>query len=202
MKKLVLAVAIVSLGAVAIIATAIAKNGNGGGHAFHAKLTGYEEIIPGATPDAEGGAISTTGRGRFKARVRQDPLRIDYRLRYEALEGTDTQQAHIHFGQRSTLGGVSAFLCDSNPANDATIPDCPNTNGDISGTIDANEVIGPTGQGIEAGNITELIRAMRHGATYVNVHTNKWPSGEIRGQINGRHHDDGFNHKGKGKGDD
>jgi hypothetical protein len=28
-----------------------------------------------------------------------------------------------------------------------------------------------------------LLRAMRNGATYVNVHSETWPSGEIRGNI-------------------
>jgi CHRD domain len=195
MKKLALAVAIVSLGAVALIATAIAKNGNGGGRSFSAQLTGYEEIIPGATPSAEGGAISTTGHGNFSARLRQDPLRIEYRLRYADLEGATTTGAHIHLGQRHTIGGVSAFLCGGGDK-----PACDPDTDTIEGTIDAADVIGPAGQGIAAGELAELIRAMRHGATYVNVHTNLYPSGEIRGQIDhGRHHGRG---KGKGRGND
>jgi CHRD domain len=151
-------------------------------------LTGYEEIIPAALPKDEGGAVSTTGRGSFRARVEREgsSFEIEYRLRYEALEGADTLQAHIHFGQRHTLGGISAFLCDSTLNNG--IPDCTNTNGDITGTIEAADVIGPAGQGIEPQAITELIRAMQNGATYVNVHTDKWPSGEIRGQIGHGHH--------------
>jgi CHRD domain len=216
MKKLALAVAIVSLGAVALIATAIAKNGSGGGgnggHSFHAKLTGYEEIVFGAAPSNEGGAVSTTGHGRFSARIRNDPLRIDYRLRYEDLQGDDTLFAHIHFGQRSTIGGIVAFLCDSDASNNATLPDCTNTNGDISGTIFADEVTGSAAfQGIAAGELTELIRAMRKGAAYVNVHTapgpppagDGWPTGEIRGQIDHGFHFGFFRGKGKGKrGDD
>jgi hypothetical protein len=31
----------------------------------------------------------------------------------------------------------------------------------------------------------ELIKAIRAGATYVNVHSTTWPGGEIRSQING-----------------
>jgi hypothetical protein len=38
-------------------------------------------------------------------------------------------------------------------------------------------------QGIEAGNFAELVAAMRAGHTYANVHTQKWPTGEIRAQI-------------------
>jgi CHRD domain len=195
MKKLALAVAIVSLGAVALIATAIAKNGNGGGRSFSAKLSGYEEIIPaslsGTTFTGEAGAVSTVGRGSFSARVRDNPLRIEYRLRYENLEGATTTQAHIHFGQKHTVGGVSAFLCGGGDK-----PACDPDTDTIDGTIDAADVIGPAGQGIAATELPELIRAMRHGATYVNVHTSTWPTGEIRGQIDhGRHH-------GRGKGKD
>jgi CHRD domain-containing protein len=206
MKKLALAVAIVSLGAVALIATAIAKNGNGGGRSFSAKLSGYEEIIPAsfsAGPPAsftgEAGAVSTVGRGSFSARLRDDPLRIEYRLRYQNLEGATTTQAHIHFGQKHTVGGVSAFLCGgSPPASDK--PACDPDSDTIEGTIDAADVIGPAGQGIAATELPELIRAMRNGATYANVHTNLYPGGEIRGQIDhGRHHGRG---NGKGRDED
>ena len=44
-------------------------------------------------------------------------------------------------------------------------------------------MIGPAGQGVEAGSFAELVRAIRAGYTYVNVHTTRWPGGEIRGQI-------------------
>jgi opacity protein-like surface antigen len=189
MKKLLLAVAILSLVAAALIATAIAKNGNGGGRSFSATLSGYEEIIAGPP---EGGAVSTVGSGTFTAKVRNDPLRIEYRLRYEDLEGATTSQAHIHFGQRHTNGGISAFLCGGGDK-----PPCTPDSGDISGTIDAADVIGPAGQGIAPGELAELIRAMRNGVTYANVHTDLYPGGEIRGQIDrGRHHGRG---KGKGK---
>jgi CHRD domain-containing protein len=193
MRKLALAVAIVSLGAVALIATAIAKNGNGGGRDFSAKLVGYNEVP----------SNSTTGHGRFRARVLGNPDRIEYTLKYEDLEGpvtpvtnTASGQAHIHFGQWFANGGISAFLCGGGDK-----PVCPaGPDGEVSGTIDAADVIGPAGQGIAAGEFSELIRAMRRGLTYANVHTTKFPNGEIRGQLDrGRHHGWG---KGKGKDDD
>lgn len=190
MKKLALAVAIVSLGAVALIATAIAKNGGGdGGRSFSATLTGYEEVL----------AVSTRGHGTFRARLKS-ATELEYRLTYRNLEGALTPgtgasgQAHIHFGQPSTNGGVSAFLCGGGDK-----PACPTTNpGTVNGVIDPADVVGPAGQGIAAGEFAELIRAMRNGATYANVHTTLWPGGEIRGQIgHDRHHG-----RGKGKGRD
>ena len=39
-------------------------------------------------------------------------------------------------------------------------------------------------QGIEAGNFEELAAALRAGHAYANVHSSKWPGGEIRAQIN------------------
>jgi len=53
----------------------------------------------------------------------------------------------------------------------------------VEGTITAANVIGPTGQGIAAGEFAELVRAIRGGVTYANVHSTKFPTGEIREQI-------------------
>ena len=54
-------------------------------------------------------------------------------------------------------------------------------------------MIGPTAQGIAAGEFAELVDAIRHGVTYVNVHSTKYPGGEIRAQLeedDDRGHDD------------
>ena len=189
MRKLALAVAIVTLGAVALITTAIATNGSGGSaRSFHASLDGYQE-----TPQS----ISTTGRGSFSARLKS-ATELQFRFTYRNLEGalgpppagTAVGQAHIHFGQRRTSGGISVLLCGG------TKPACPTTNpATVEGTITPADVVGPAGQGIAAGEFTELIRAMRNRATYVNIHTVPWPAGEIRGQITSGGHFKG--HRGK-----
>ena len=44
-------------------------------------------------------------------------------------------------------------------------------------------MIGPTGQGITAGQFDELLRAIRNNTTYVNVHSSLYPGGEIRAQL-------------------
>jgi hypothetical protein len=143
---------------------ALAKNDRGG--KARATLTGYEE-----TP-----SVSTVAKGRFRAEIDGDS--IDYRLSYTGIEGGTALFAHIHFGQRHTAGGVSAFLCGGGDK-----PACPTPGGTVEGTIDAADVIGPAGQGILAGQLNELVRAIRAGATYVNVHSTTFPAGEIRGQV-------------------
>ena len=57
----------------------------------------------------------------------------------------------------------------------------------------------PTPQGIEPGAFAELVAAIRAGHTYVNVHSTKWPGGEIRAQIRAKGHDD--DDQGEGHGD-
>ena len=81
---------------------------------------------------------------------------------------------------RYIAGGVSYFLCGG-----STKPDpCPNVEGTVEGDITAADVIGPNGQGIEPASFPEILRAMRAGVAYANIHTTRWPGGEIRGQIN------------------
>jgi hypothetical protein len=135
---------------------------------FKATLDGYHE-----TP-----AISTTGTGTFTAKLSHDGSTLEYELTYSGLE-TNTLFAHIHLGQPSVAGGVSAFLCGGGGK-----PACPNTEGTVTGTVSAADVIGPIPQGISAGEFDELLKAMRSGVTYANVHTVSHPGGEIRGDIN------------------
>ena len=47
------------------------------------------------------------------------------------------------------------------------------------GTIRATDLVGP----LEGMTLEDLLEAMDSGETYVNVHTDLNPGGEIRGQI-------------------
>ena len=130
--------------------------------------------------------VSTTARGAFVADIQSDSIR--YELRYNALQG-EVRQAHIHLGQRDVNGGVSVFLCQTatNPDPTGLAPTCPPPPARVSGTLTAANVIGPASQGIAAGEFAELLRAIRAGKAYVNVHSDTFPGGEVRGQVGHGH---------------
>jgi CHRD domain len=135
------------------------------------------------TSFAEVPTLSTTGTGSFAATVNRTTNRIRYTLRFSKMSARVTQ-AHIHLGRPAIAGGISAWLCQSAAApGPAGTPDCPARRGTVQGVITRADVIGPTTQGMAVGAFNALVRAVRNNATYVNVHTRAFPSGEIRGMI-------------------
>lgn len=162
---------------------------------IEAELSGYNEVhfIAGnaaatpPVPPALRGAVSTTGNGKFEARIDDRNDMIHYTLRYDDLQGTVTQ-AHIHFGQTHTVGGIVVWLCQTTgtpaPGNvSAATPFCPAPGTPVSGTIQPAQVLEAVGQGLAAGEFEELVAAIRAGRAYANVHSTLFPPGEIRGQI-------------------
>jgi hypothetical protein len=162
----------------AISAVALAQ----GFAAIKETLTGYEEVP----------SVSTSAGAEFRAQISKDNS-IDWELSYSALEGT-VSQSHIHVGQSGVNGGISVFLCTNLGNGPAGIQGCPPGPATISGTILAADVSpnipatqGARTQGINTGEIEELIAAMRAGATYVNIHSSLWAGGEVRSQIHNGH---------------
>jgi hypothetical protein len=128
-------------------------------------------------------AISSPGEGQFSARINGSGTSLSYQLSYRNLLGTVTQ-SHIHIAQRGVNGGIMIFLCSNLGNGPAGTQACPASPGSISGTIEADDVVAAAAaQGIAAGELGEAIRAMRNGVTYVNVHSDLFPGGEIRGQL-------------------
>jgi CHRD domain len=159
-----------------------------GAEALHTELEGIQEPP----------SISTGAAGEFRARISHDDTRIDWMLTYSDLEGA-VQQAHIHLGQRGVNGGITVFLCTNLGNGPAGTQACPTPPATITGTIMAVDVSPPISataaaraQGLDTGEFDELLRAIRAGVTYANVHSAKFPGGEIRGQLKGssRHDDD------------
>lgn len=163
---------------VVLVGASAATAGSGDDDDTRTKLKGYAEVP----------AISTTGSGRFKAEIEDDT--ITYELKYRDLTAP-VLQSHIHFGQFSVNGGISVFLCSNLGNGPAGTPTCPGPfEGKVTGVLTAEDVIGPTGQGITAGELEELLDAIDAGVAYVNVHSELFPTGEIRGQLDEDDDDD------------
>jgi len=131
-----------------------------------ASLSGANEVPP----------INTTGTGNLEMTIQ--PGMITFSLDFSDLSSTLTV-AHLHFAPRSVAGGVMIFLCGGGGQ-----PACPAaTEGTITGTITAENVTGPTTQGIDVGDLNSALEAVRDGLSYVNMHTTNFAGGEIRGQL-------------------
>jgi len=151
------------------------------------ELTGYQE-----TPLT----INSPGSGEFTATIQNNGTAITYTLTYRDLSSPVTQ-AHIHFGRPAISGMIVLFLCNTSgnpPATVPTPPPCPPAPATVTGTLTAADVIARPAQGIDPGaaGLAEMLKAIRAGAAYANVHTIVYPSGEIRGRLQ-THEPDGDN---------
>lgn len=168
----VCALLIVSLAAMGVPAVAAADS------VVVTHLAGYQE-----TPQT----INSGGSATLVLRISDDGKSIAYELSYGGLSSTVTQ-SHIHFGSPATSGGVALFLCTNLGNAPATVPTpqaCPAQPATITGTLTAADVIALAGQGLDSGaaGFAEILKAIRAGAAYANVHTAQHPGGEIRGRI-------------------
>ena len=125
---------------------------------FNAKLSGQDEVPP----------VQTTASGKAWFKSIQD--NVWFKLNVTDMQGVT--KAHIHAGKVGENGPVVVTLYKS---------DTPQSiNGKLSyGNITSNLLEGP----MKGKQISDLVTAMSNGSTYVNVHTEKHPNGEIRGQI-------------------
>jgi hypothetical protein len=143
-------------------------------------------------PTEEVPALSSpAASGWFKATIDVDNQTISYELSYDGLQAP-ALQSHIHIGQRRVNGGISVFLCGNPPTvPPAPVPQppaCPAAPATVTGVLTAANIIGPTAQGIDptSGTVNEfdeLVDMLRQEVAYVNVHSSRFPGGEIRGQV-------------------
>lgn len=164
MKRLVIlgAVAVLTLGAIGTVA---ADDDHNKSRDVKAVLSGYNEVP----------SISTAGTGKLRLKIDGSNTTATYTLTFSGLEGAVTG-AHLHLGKPGVAGGVIINLCPTTCVSP------------VSSTFNATNVV-PTvspAQGIAGpADWAEVLKAIRAGAVYANVHTTAFPAGEIRGQLSG-----------------
>lgn len=154
-KRSYLVAALIAL--LALVSVGTAENTKN----FVAPLSGGEEVPP----------RDTQARGVAVFHVVNDGTEIFYKLNVANLDNVGA--AHIHLGAEGVNGPVVAFLF-AGPEIQGTF------NGTLAeGTITAADLLGS----LAGMPLSALIDAMEEGTTYVNTHTEQFPGGEIRGQI-------------------
>jgi hypothetical protein len=139
---------------------------------FFAKLTGDQEVAAG----------HPTAKGRFRIKFDKDFTEGRFHLRVDDLDGVT--RAHLHCNIAGLNGDIFVHLIGDMPLFGAG-PDRTPQNVDgkwLSHTSLTNESFSNTGT--ECGDtLAELAAAAEAGKVYVNVHTNDFPAGAIRGQL-------------------
>jgi hypothetical protein len=139
---------------------------------FTASLDGFQEVP----------AILSDGKGTLELSLDRLAKTISFELTYSGLSAPVTQ-AHIHFGRVHTPGGVMVFFCSNLTTAPPGTQNCPASGGTVTGIFSAGNVVGPAAQNVTAGDFDALTDALFSNSAYANIHTTKFPAGEIRGQI-------------------
>jgi hypothetical protein len=130
------------------------------GEEYSTVLSGSEEVPP-TESNATGIAEITT--------LEENSTGVVY-YTVNASNIADVTAGHIHLGKQGENGPVAATLFKY---------DFPRNEVAASGYITADKLEGP----MSGQQISDLITAITNGETYANIHTEKHPNGEIRGQI-------------------
>lgn len=130
---------------------------------FDARLTGTSEVPPVQT--------IASGFADLDVEVEDGQRVVDYELSVSNISAVT--QAHIHQGNSSENGPIIV------PLFNASTPTGPVTGQISEGQITPANLVGPL-QGMQ---LDDLLSLMQNGSAYVNVHTEQYPQGEIRGTV-------------------
>ncbi|MEX2461920.1 MAG: CHRD domain-containing protein [Paenibacillaceae bacterium] len=128
---------------------------------FRAFLSGRNEVP----------AVRTIATGNAVFQLSANGTQLRFRLVVNNI--SRVTQAHIHLGRRGQNGPVVAFLFGPTKFGISV------RRGVVRGVLNNRDLVGP----LKGKTLLDLIREIKRGNTYVNVHTVQHPDGEIRGQI-------------------
>ena len=160
MKKILILALVVAL-TLASVSVALADSGRN----FVAHLSGGSEVP----------ANDSLGQGQAIFRLSADGAELQYKLIAANIQ--NILQAHIHLAPASSNGPVVAWLYPGGPPAQL-IPG--RFSGVLAeGTITSASLVGP----LSGYTLADLLAELEAGNAYVNLHTQQFPPGEIRGQI-------------------
>ena len=133
------------------------------GQTFSTSLSGKDEVPPTES--------NSTGTAKFQ--VDENSSQVSYWVNVTGIKKIN--QAHIHNGTEGQNGDIVVTLTKNKSAKGNDGP--PNIG--FSGNITKDDLQGP----LKNKELTDLVSLMSEGNAYVNVHTDKYPDGAIRGQI-------------------
>jgi hypothetical protein len=121
-----------------------------------------------------GSANKSNSTGTAKFLVNENNSQISYWINVTGIKKIN--QAHVHNGTTGQDGDiVVSLLSNSKSAKGNATPPKIGFNGNIT----KGDLRGP----MQGKDISDLITLMGNGSAYVNIHTDKYPKGAIRGQI-------------------
>jgi hypothetical protein len=133
------------------------------GQTFSATLSGENEVPPTES--------NATGVAQFQLSDGDDGQEVAYSVNLTGFD--DITAAHIHSGNEGENGPIVATLSQGEEADGDSVEL------QFTGNIQTNDLAGP----LEDSEIADLVDLMNNGSAYVNVHTELYPDGAIRGQI-------------------
>lgn len=127
---------------------------------FKSMLSGSESVP----------AVETMAKGDATFTVIKDEKALSYYVTVSDIENVTA--AHIHLGKKGENGPPVALITNEKKAGkfSGTLAEGTITKKDLMGSM--------TGKSVE-----DLIKQIKKGNAYLNVHTDKYPNGEIRGQV-------------------
>jgi hypothetical protein len=144
-----------------LIALSLVSLGMGAGHPFKAMLSGSSEVA----------SVSSPAKGEAVFDLDKDGKELKYKVTVSDIENVTA--AHVHKGAMGKDGPPLALI-DIKGKKEGVF------SGTLAeGTITDKDLLGP----MKGKSVKDLARELKAGDTYVNVHTAKYPDGELRGQI-------------------
>ena len=130
-------------------------------------------LIAYLSGDNEAPPAETAAQGRILFQLSEDGNELHYKLTVANV--AKVTAAHIYLAPEGETGRVIASLFDLKE-----IPRIGSFNGEVAeGVITAGTLVGP----LVGSSLSELLREIGEGYTYVNVLTEEHPQGYIRGRI-------------------